>query len=82
MRMKHLGTALICVLLTGCALAPRVTTEVVRIKPDPTWMADCHEPIRAGETLGDYYDWAAALWISIQECNIRQAAEREFYNQK
>ena len=55
-------------------------TEVVKIKPDPTWMADCDIPVRAGETLGDYYDWSFELWVSLRECNERQKAEREFYS--
>lgn len=54
-------------------------TEVVKIKPDPTWMADCEIPARDGGTLGDYYDWSFVLWQSLLECNARQASEREFY---
>lgn len=54
-------------------------TEIVKIKPDPTWAADCHMPLRNGETLGDYFNWSFELWVSIKECNERQRAEREFY---
>jgi len=60
-------------------LAPAVKTEVVKIKPDPAWMADCDIPLRDGETLGDYYDWSFNLFTSLKECNARQKAEREFY---
>lgn len=53
---------------------------MVKVKPDPTWMADCEIPARAGGTLGDYYEWSFELWQSLKECNERQRAEREFYD--
>lgn len=55
-------------------------TEVAKVKPDPTWMADCDIPLRGGPTLGDYYEWSGLLYQSLLECNERQRAEREFYD--
>lgn len=36
-------------------------------------------PLRDGETLGAYKDWAFELWCLIEQINVDQAAEREFY---
>ena len=57
-------------------------TQVVKIKPDPAWMADCEIPLRGGPTLGDYYEWSFHLWQSLLKCNELQRAEREFYSEE
>lgn len=80
MQMKHLGIVLICASQMACVSAPRVKTEVVRIKPDPTWVQNYPIPIRNGETLGDYYDWSFELYQLIQRVNINNEAAREFYD--
>jgi len=36
-------------------------------------------PVRAGETLGDYKDWAFELWQTLKRVNVDQAAERDNY---
>jgi hypothetical protein len=68
-----------CILLTACSSVPQTVIQVVKIKPDPAWMANCQIPIRYGETLGSYYDWSFELWTSLEECNAAQEAERLFY---
>jgi hypothetical protein len=51
------------------------------LSPDPSWMQDYPVPERNGETLGDYKDWSFPLWQTVLQCNIDQAAEREFYDE-
>lgn len=80
MLTRLLVSVWLCISLTACSLGQKQTTQVVKIKPDPTWMADCDIPARAGGTLGDYYQWSFELWQSLRECNERQAAERAFYS--
>ena len=82
MLIKLLVSVWLFILLTACSSAPAAKTEIVKIKPDPTWMADCAVPVRNGPTLGDYYDWSFELWTALRECNERQRAEREFYDGK
>ena len=79
MLIKLLSSVWICILLTACSSAP-VKTQTVMVKPDPVWMADCGMPVRAGETLGDYYWWSFDLYQTLVECNARQEAERRFYD--
>lgn len=79
MQIKLLAIVWLLISLTACSSAPPVKTEIVKIKPDPQWMADCTIPARRGGTLGDYYDWSFDLWTSLRECNERQRAERAFY---
>ena len=80
MLTRLLVSVWLCILLTACNSAPKLETQVVKVKPDPTWMADCEIPARAGGRLGDYYNWSFELWQSLKECNERQRAEREFYD--
>lgn len=55
--------------------------KIVREKPDPSWMRHYDIPVRDNETLGAYKDWSFELWQVLQQVNVDQAAEREFYDE-
>lgn len=47
--------------------------------PDPSWVADPVTPIRQGETLGDYFDWAFPLYFAHCRNAIQRQAARKYY---
>lgn len=73
--MKLLLCAWICLSLTGCVFGSNNAKGL----PDSSWMAECPEPARDGESLGSYYWWSLDLQEALKECNRLQAIERDYY---
>lgn len=73
--MKTLALVCVCLSLMGCVFSSNNTKG----PPDSSWMAECPEPARAGESLGSYYWWSLDLQEALKECNRLQAIERDYY---